>query len=295
MFGAPRKVIDCMISISGGTFYIFALLMQLFVATRKYKPTVIVGISSGYLCGLLYAIFGRKEMMTVAKRINLNKVLKFKPYGKKGKITIGSLLRFGIGDDHIVVQDVKNIMREIITKDIFYKYKNDSSSIPVLTTICNIDNNTVKKINVKDLDYEDFLIVSEAAVAAQGLVESVHWNGFEYWEGGLKNHNAGHVFFDEYYPKDFISINSRPDNWTVTKKAPTGAKAQLFRYIEITEMDKALRDIAEQRDKSHHYDNAVFLFMDRLLKTPYDTNWLRQKRQVANAERHAENQINQAT
>lgn len=293
---------NILISISGGTAYLWCLVWQLFIATSVYKPTKLVGVSSGYITALIYAVFGRGEMLEIARQINFKEAVTKDPYNKRGKIGFWDKISFGIFDKNLVEQDVSIVIKKFITKQMFDDYKKDNSRPPVWTTLYNLTKARIEKINIKDLEYKDFLIVSNAATAAQALVKPVYWNGCYYWEGGIKDHNAGWRFID-HQTDVYISLNARPENWTdkPMQGKPGGAAWQLMKKEEIEFIEKAkndrqsetLQQIEANSKRSLQGKEPIKVILahtERHLAHPYDTNPKRQQKSIDSAI----NSINQA-
>lgn len=278
-------------SYSGGTFYLPALAHGAALAQTLVPPSAYVGISSGLLIAIVSAVHGTEKMLQYASTVNLLKAVTVRPFNEKGKPTPKAFIRF-VTNRNIVVQDTKPLMRQIITKDDFFRYK-CSSSPSVYTTLYNLYTKKLEKFNLKAINcYEKFLLVIDAGVAAQGLVKPVKIGANEYSEGGAKDHNAGHRFIKELSPTTYVSLYSRPENWERTPGKVKGAIPQLFDMIECDNQEKSIND--EQREKSLCKDlgiKAYWGYSDRTLSHPYSTDKLEINRAIVSMRRSIQTNI----
>lgn len=294
---AIGECFETLLDNSGGTNHIVAQGAADYVIHKRFQKEGIKidaysGVSSGVLTNLTTAVHSVDYMERTVSNIDLTVALGkkwhkshpliwrfFKPF-HKGRPTFTALVRFIFGG-YLVLQDVRPIMKKIITRKDHQRYINGNRP-PFFTTTYDQRYGRLLMWNLKSItDYDKFHDIINAAVAAQKLckptVIQYEYNGKLYdglhVEGGQADHSAGHQLISRYKPKHYISVFSRPETWKLKYKDIKTGIDSFLRAEEADLLFKSVEDEIAARVACEKIGaKPLFVFCNERLSQPYSTD-----------------------
>jgi len=163
------------LSISGGSTKIpmLAGAAITLLKDKGYKPSYIVGTSSGGILALALALGKYDEVEELVKNFTLDTVFDKKPVNEKGKITLNGKLRILAGKESLGTQNaVIDAIKKIVTKEDYANYL--KLDFPIVY-IGVVEFRTGRRfyINLKEQTYEKYLRFVLATGSIPGFVEGV--------------------------------------------------------------------------------------------------------------------------
>lgn len=262
---------------SGGAFYIRALANAVFLSDSVfgYKAGAYIGTSSGAIISFVASVLGVKKMWAAAQSINPLEAISGSPFDTDGNVTIWAKARAVFGG-FPVKQSVTPILQKIVTKGDFEAWKRRSGAAKCFITTANLDKGKRCIINLAECSYSDAFLWIEASCAMQKIVKPVLCpDDCYHWDGGQYDHNPTHCIFEKLEVSQVLSVNSRPEHWEPKERNMKGVG--LFGCIgrdeELGSVEKANNDRLQLLDNCRKSGiNPIEVFIERVLKHPYDAS-----------------------
>ena len=247
------------------------------VCEMGFTPDIILGVSAGAIASLPIALglfdVTRKKGDKVTPQEFFVKGKH--PVGKKGKPNITALFRVAFGAISLGEQDVKHLLREVITDELWQEYKKGTYADCWVFGV-HMKGGRVEAWNLKQAqDREEafewvcrssrIVPIVNAAVGDDGSVVE------GYGDGGYIVHNpAGH--FLEYMPnlkvKNLISVYARDRDWVdIDTSWCKNFVSVLFRVIAIMSFQVSKKNELEELDEMRKRgvsDKHLMIFLPKL-------------------------------
>lgn len=217
-------------------------------------PDVITGISGGsfILLMVVFEMWDKMEEMTL--ELELEDFFDSPPVNKKGNFTAKAILKLAynsilakFGRKPINGFSTMNVARktisEIITPELFERYKKDKSLPECYIGIVDIKTGSRFTPKVRDLSYEEWL---DYTIASGSIPVFAHTSPKDSWylDGGLRDHALNiSVLNKEKNIKRCITLFSRPENYKLKPiNDNTGIGGVLFRSVDILNVEISKSD-----------------------------------------------------
>lgn len=213
------------ISASGGGFkgaYHLGVLEGF--SDNGWVPDVYTGISIGSILSLPFCLgeVYLKSAREIFLYAGLDEIFKKSPISKSGKLTFyayWNVLKslFGSKIPYLGKQDVGPILKELITEEMFNKFKRESETSVYVGAVCVQDRKFYyKKLNLcKDLD--EAILWINASSNAPIFTQPIRIGNRDFYDGGLISHTMTHnIIKDELKDKNIsevYQIYSRPKEY----------------------------------------------------------------------------------
>lgn len=280
------------LGISGGGFYLRAQAHAAKMAQDKFRFHKMIGSSAGAIIVAASAVLGGEIMLNIAKKIDLRKAYKFIPFKPNGKPKIRAIMRFACGKP-LADQDGRKLIASIITQDKFRAYRADTNAPRVYILTVNIETGERKIWDWKTLTYQKAIDVLEASARMQGISAPLELDGQLHWDGGQFDHSPAHLLVGEK-TSTLVSIYSRPYQWNPKDKILKGKSSitQLFRMIELDNIEKSRNDEAREVEKCNLYGvNRFAIYTERHLAHSFDMDEENQLRAINSAIKSAKQSL----
>ena len=239
-----------------------------------YRPDIVGGISAGSVMTLPYVLGYHSELIEMGLNLTPSKIFKSSPLNKKNKITFKAALRVLFGKNSLGIQDLKPLVKSVISKKDFQKYqKEDYPEIYIMAVNPTTGGRTVWNIKDDSICYHDYLQIISASTRIPIMTQAEYINGEAFFDGGLRNHTPSTkiLALREDITK-FISIYSRPQNFQSKDEFwdqnifKTLMRTTQIMTFEISKRDEEMENlIAENRGLKHKQ-----LFLPTVLNSMYD-------------------------
>jgi len=233
----------------GGTNFCSLAAMALVAKSKGIHPKVIIGVSAGAVMAVPLALHMHQQIEDFAKNVTNDQIFKVSPVNKKGKISFKAIFRALTGKNSFGVQDIKPLIKEVVTKRIFEVYKNGNyADVYILAVDFDKGKRTVFK--VKDLTYEQYLQAVSASSRIPVMTQPEIIENVAYYDGGLRDHNAAN-FLLEYLPEinHLVSFYSRPQNYVVERlNSSENIMSVISRTIEILNIELSKNDEYKEKE-----------------------------------------------
>jgi len=240
-----------------------------------FKPTHIVGVSAGALATLPIALGMFDKAIEIGNNIKLKDIFSSLPVKDNGKFTLAALCRLITGKKSLGVQKTDELVKKLITNEIFDKYKKgDYPECYVLAV--NFSTAGRKLFRVKDLSYEEYILAVSASSHIPLVSQPVEINNEFYFDGGVRDHNPGHYALSKLNIefKEVISIYSRPKLEETYDESWQKSLFEIFSRtidimnIEISKSDELLEiDTCKERNIK-----LTQFFLPKVLTSLFDTD-----------------------
>jgi hypothetical protein len=250
---------------------------------KKIKFNYFVGVSYSSIIGVPLALGMYDEIINKTLNLKHTDFFKVAPMNNKGKFTPQALSRV-IGSifapnkiKSFGVQDVKPILKEFITEDIFNKYQNGNYPIVYICAV-NADTQKPKIWNIKNksVNYCQYLDIVSASARIPVWTQPQLIDGVEYYDGGVTDTNASTLIIQANKDiKEVYSIYPRPKDFK-GKQAPKrkGIVGSIIWTIDTMLKDVSKNDELQERDVCEHKNiKLVQIFPTRyVLSNLYDVD-----------------------
>jgi hypothetical protein len=255
-------------ALSGGGFYLQGIAVASATATieKGFHPNAIAGVSAGAYVAAVKGMIGANGMLREIKNLDVTKAFKKIPLKKNGKLKPYTWLRVLLGFNYVSVMDGRPMLRNIITPEIYYRYKNSDHTPTIFTLAVNATTGERAFFNLKydPIDYEEMLKMVEASARIPFMTEAVEIRGQYYWDGGNRDHIPSMKLLDYYKGKielhketfgnKLLSIYSRPkDHVSINTSWDKNAFTTLLRSIEIFSIETSKSDERIEKELCDKY------------------------------------------
>jgi len=181
-------------------------------AMTKYdfKPDIITGISAGALATLPLALGKHSQMESILRSLTLDDIFSVKPVKENGKLTFKAIGRAATGNDSLGEMGVCKMLRRLVSEEEFNAFCDNPSSPHVW--VMSVDAKSCARIirKVNNLTYGQWITYTVASASIPGFASPVSVDGYELYDGGLRNASLGAWAMETYTPDHTISVFSRP-------------------------------------------------------------------------------------
>ena len=224
-----------LLCISGGSTKAIQLAIAAIEVRKKWKPTVIAGLSAGAIIALPLELGMYDSLINEAVDIEPHEMFKVRPT-KNGKITLRGWLRalggvVGIKNSYSFgIQDTRHFLTSYITASMFDEYKRRDDTADIIVMTVDMTEGKPKLYNAKSLEYLEFIEAVEKSCHIPIMTNAV---GNEV-DGGLWAHNPEWYILDKgiITPNEVISIYAREEEFKV--KTDSKWANNVFQNIERT-------------------------------------------------------------
>lgn len=272
------------LNLSGGATKISGLAAAATYIMRdiNFRPDIISGVSAGAILSLPLALEKYDVIKEEVLSFSLDDFFKKKPVNKKGKVTIGAILRLITGKPALGDQSkLKDILRRVVSKEEYTDYLTSNKPETVLGTVDFRDGSTryfhVKK---EKLTYEQW---QEAVLASSSIpvfTNPVKFDNHLLYDGGVRDHIATVHVMKNFNLEENISIFSRPKDYKLKDLnwKPKNVMDVLNRFVDISniEVSKSDEEHAELLAKEKNIINKV-VYLNSIMESLYDTDPTRLK------------------
>lgn len=230
-----------------------------------YKPDLILGISSGAIASIPLALGLYKEAQEKGDNLTPDKffVEGKHPITKKGNVHPSAIFRLIGGAISLGEQDVKPLLREVITEDLWHEYKAQKYgryADCIVGAVRAFDGKFVmwnlRECNTREQAFEKIEASSRITPIVQPQRVTENEETYDFIDGGFRAHNMAGKFLDKNpnlkvdelvsvfaRPKDFQDINHHwADSFgNVTIRGYEIMNMEISKkdeYMEIIEMNK---------------------------------------------------------
>ena len=269
-----------LLSLSGGaTKFVGILSCAQAVIDSGFKPTHISGVSAGAIAALPLALGLYPEAKEKGLTLSLKDLFSSLPIKDNGKLTLNAVGRLLIGKTSLGIQETGKLVKTIITRYMFDKYKDGNYAECFLLAV-NFSTGERVLFSVKDGNYKDYLDAVSASSHLPILSQPVEIDGEFYYDGGLRDHNPGSVTLDRIKGfNEVVSIYSRPkENTNVSEEWKDSFFEVLMRTIDIMNIEISKTD--EQLEFEFCKQNKIKLnqyFLPNILTSLFDVDKTRLK------------------
>lgn len=262
------------------------------IKQKNYNPDVIVGVSSGAVVGLMRVALMVKPSLIPAldelgRSFTLEDIFDESPLGKKGGLTVKSILR-GVRGKLSLAEHKKlsKTLKKFFTKEVYSEYiKGDYPDLLICST--DIDNGNYIIENAKDLSYDGLFSSILASSAIPALMSPLSIINRKIMDGGIRYSNSGwyviYKLIEEGYEIDsHVSLYSRPKDISNEIDTPLNlSKSVLFRGIlgvvgrSISIMmfqNSKFCEFTEQQMSEKYKYNLHQFFLPKILDSALDTD-----------------------
>lgn len=268
-----------LLSISGGSTKIAGLAgaADCLINEKNYKPDYIVGTSAGSILALPIALGYWNMIRKNVLGFTLDDIFSVKPVNKEGKISFIGKLRILFGELSLGKQDnLRKKLSELITEVDFDTYKN--GNFPIVYVGC-VDYRTGSRIyvNIKKVNYSDYLDYIMASTSIPYAVEPVFKQGKILFDGGTRDHIGSHWMLENIKGiAESVSIFSRPKemasildkNWSPENIFDIFRRDQDIRVLEISKKDEKIEQLIADKLNIKH----TAIFIPWVVEALYGTN-----------------------
>lgn len=268
------------LSLSGGATKFAGILGAAHTVLNKgFKPTIILGISSGALAALPLALGLVPKAKKVGTTLTLCSFFTKSPINAKGKISWNAIGRIVTGQLSLGLQDAKRLLADVVTEKEFLRYKQDLSLPEVYVGTVNYDRGERQVFKLRDLSYYEMLDAVEASSRIPIMVQPQVIKGERYYDGGVTDHNLASYFIDsklDMKVEELVSVFSRPKDFKVNEISTEWDK-DLFSVIERTleimniEISKTDERLEQSLSKERNF-KLTQIFLPKIMKSVYDVD-----------------------
>lgn len=261
---------------------------------RNYKPDIINGISGGAIISILRLKLildsdSMNEIIELGTEFNLETIFKDPPFNKK-RIKIKSIINLVKGKPALSSHEkLLDSLFSIFTKQDFYNYKHDSKLPIVLICSTNMENGSLRIVNIKEkcYTYSDLKKDLLASTSIPMVMEPILINDQYHHDGGVRYSNAGFYIINKLLKqgvivKQHVSLYSRPRDLTDIIKDPIDrTKKTFFRFsgrfllrvfkIRMYQNSKFC-ETSELKQARQHKIVLKQFFLPNILKSFFDTD-----------------------
>lgn len=286
------------ISLCGGATRFSGILGAAVEAVRLgYKPDIILGVSAGAIGALPLALGLFNEIQEEGDNLTPSKFfVKGKhPVGKKGKPMVAGLFRVLCGAISLGEQDVRPLLRKIITEELWQKYLSGNYADVIVFSVegeeGSIQHYHLKKCKTREEAFEKICASSRISPIVQPMyTKNVNGVVKGQIDGGFRVHNPAGYFLRKYARlnvTDLVSVYSRPENFVVIDKEwDKNIFNVTARVIEIATIEVSKGNEREETfEMFKRRGNHTKIFLPPILKETYATgSQLKELRLVAEKE-----------
>ena len=250
-----------------------------------FVPDAIVGVSYGALAAVPVALGMWDELLAESKQLNLRKIFTVSPTTPKGKISWAAIWRAIRGETSLGVQDIKPILRKVITPERFKEYQNGPYA-ECYVLACEYKKRKAVLWNLKDpaVTYEKYLAYVQASALIPIATQAETIDGVDYYDGGLIDHNGGarlcRLLESQGVQIDWlVSIYPRPEKFDVPPlPEPKNVLDVALGVIDIQKVEISLNDQADEiaylreHYQSKNYFQLTQIFLPWVLDHLYDVD-----------------------
>lgn len=253
------------------------------VVRLGYNPDIILGVSAGAIGSIALALGLFDDIKREGDELTQGKFfVKGKhPVNKKGNPTLGAFIRIIGGSISFGEQDVKPLLRKVITEKLWEEYKfgkyPDIIVFSVEAFSGRIQHYFLKQCDKREQAFDKICASSRITPIVQPMrTENMDGYVTDQIDGGFRVHNPAGYFLRKYHKlnvSDLISVYSRPENYeSINEKWASNFFTVTERMIQIatTEISKA-NEIEETFEMQRRKGNHVKIFLPSIIKETYGT------------------------
>jgi predicted acylesterase/phospholipase RssA len=268
--------IDSLFISGGATRFVGLGAAAIRLLQLGYNPKVIGGISAGAVLALPLVLGKYDQIIEYGSKATRKNIFKIAPVGKKGNISTMAVLMSLFGCHSFGVQDIKPLIREVVSKEDFKRYQDsDSAEVYIMAVNGRTGGRKLWNIKSKDYNFEDYLQFVSASSRIPIMTQAEIIDGQPYFDGGIRNHIPTLKVLKEVKNIGKIaSIYARPQIFKeVDDKVTDNIMTVINRTIRIMSMEISRRDQSMEKLISKLFDIKLKqFFLPNILESLYDTS-----------------------
>lgn len=268
--------LDGMFISGGATRFIGLGAAAIELLNLGYNPMIYGGISAGSIL-LVPLIMGKYEkIIEYGLKATRKNIFKIPPTTEKGKISWQAVFRAIFGHYSFGIQDIKPMLREVISPYDFEKFQNEfEGSAYIMAVNANTGSRKLWDVADKCIGYMDYQQIVCASSRIPIMTQAEYIDGQPYFDGGLRNHiPTSKVLRHVEGIRKIAEIYSRPQNLVDYDESwEKNIIQMIWRTIRIMTIEISKRD--EEMIKLISYIGGNKLkqfFLPNVLESQYDTN-----------------------
>lgn len=259
--------------------------MALVESAKRFNFDAFIGVSYSAVIAVPLALGMYEDILRESISLNHNTFFKVPPMNKKGGLSFKAVMRL-LGSisapkkyHSFGVQDVTMILKNFVTRDVFYKYKSGYYPDVYICAVC-VETQQPVIWNVKELNYEKYLKVVSASARIPVWTQMQEIDGLHYYDGGVTDTNASTLLIDKLPITEVVSVYPRPIDFK-GKEVPKvcGIIGSINWTIDTMLKNVSHNDSLVERLECERRDiNLKQIFLPYVLQNLYDTNHHRLKK-----------------
>lgn len=270
-----------------------------------YKPDIILGVSAGAIGALPLALGLFNDIKEEGDNLTPSKFfVKGKhPVNKKGNPTLGAFMRLIGGSISLGEQDVRPLLRKVITEELWQEYKTGDYADVIVFSVQPVDGSIqhyfLKDCSTREEAFKKICASSRITPIVNPMqTENMDGHVTDQIDGGFRVHNPAGYFLRKYKNlnvTDLASIYSRPENYkSINEDYAKNFFTVTSRMLEITSTEVSKGNEREEtfemfkRKAKNKNVNHLKVFLPSILKDTYSTGEDLVKLRIAGEEKATE-------
>jgi len=267
------------LSLSGGaTKFIGLVGAAQGVISAGYKPTDIIGVSSGAIASVPAAMGLWLQAANKGLHLTLDDIFSIVPVNEDGGYTWQAIYRLITGKNSLGKQRIQELVSEVISEELFSDYVLGDYPTCWAATVC-METAELVVWNLKEQSYQRYLDIVAASAAIPIATEGIVIDGYTYFDGGLREHAASSYLLSPGVNK-CVTIYSRPeDPFCKSTNWNRNLLSVHKRTLDILQGELSISDAIIENLTCKAYGIELFqVYLPRVLESLYDVDKERLKK-----------------